>query len=223
VLAYLDYVDVVELPRFAPGVAHDEVLLGRVGIQVELGEDVLRAVAWDAEHSAGTRVSMQELIDEVAEPLPRAVAAAGPGPGLRTRSGGGAWPEGDLGEHLVRPVLRAEAHVGDGAGAGEAVRRRERRQQVLLGVAVGKVVDLGADGRDARERDGAGQPDVAVYDAIAIAVALGKRWLGRHCLVSTRVWRGIGREGRRTEENAVWGGRFGHIIILDEYPCVATE
>jgi len=186
-------VDVAELPGIAPGVAHDEVLHGRVGVEVERGEDVVGAVARDGEAAAVVGVALRELLGEVAELLRLrvrgavALALLGGGGGVGTnkrRSGGGgvvgAWTEGDFGEHLVGLVVRAEGEVGD--DAGEEVRRGDRRREVrgaLLGVAVREVVDLGADGGEAGERDGAGEPDVAIDDAVGGS----KRWLRRHCLL----------------------------------------
>jgi hypothetical protein len=93
-------------------------------------------------------------------------------------------------------------------GAVEAVLRRERRRgQVLLDVAVGEVVDLVADGGDAGQRCGAGQPDVAVDGVSADAVGGGKRLLRRHCLLSTRVWRSGEREGGREGGGECCSGR----------------
>lgn len=178
-------VDVSELPGFAPGVAHDEVLHGRVGVEVERGEDVVGAVARDGESAAVVGVALRELLGEVGELL-RGAGVGGTGSAGATV---GAWAEGYFRKHLVGLFVRAEGDVRD--GAGEEVRRGERRREVrgaLLGVAVREVVDLGADGGEAGERDGAGEPDVAVDDAavaVGVGVGVGKRWLRRHCLSCT--------------------------------------
>jgi hypothetical protein len=209
VAAWRAAVDVAELPRVAPGVAHEKLLHGRVGVEVERGEDVVGAVARDGESAAVVGVALRELLGEVTELLRRAVAG-----GVGTTSGGGpavgAWAEGDFGEHLVGLVVRAKADAGD--GAREEVRRRERRREMrgaLLGVAVREVVDLGTDGGEAGERDGAGEPNVAVDDAVAVGGGKVKRWLWPHCPVqrTTRVWR-RGRSGGREGGDAARDGGF---------------